>query len=361
MEILGECGGSIRLEQLEVSNSVHGYLSTNFEPQSLLERAEQSIWLTLYSTMSPFTCFLPFAQLPHELQEEIWSFACIAVPAANPRIHRIAPTSREFAQTASLDSVEINIIAQPPTPVPSLLHACRGSRKAALKVYELWHSVKLDSADVGDRKYIFVSKPHDIFYFGQQAGDAHPENYWFLYTLVSNYIGDTTERDVALSVFLKIINGIEHWAFDWNVWSMDARGYDDSEPLSLWIKTLFKAKRITFTLGDSYSSTPIATQHTLQTITRGNIHAKVANEVWRRINYDRKLLHEVCPRLKIPELDVMFISAGDTQNEDSSNGEGFLEPRQYLRYDFIHHRLLCRIEPGPEWILNEGDPQIVDD
>jgi hypothetical protein len=57
----------------------------------------------------------------------------------------------------------------------------------------------------------------------------------------------------------------------------------------------------------------------------------------------------------------MVISEDDLQGENSAKNEGFLDLLQFLWYDFIYLRTLRRIEPGSEWIFDDGDRKLLYD
>ncbi|KAH8587501.1 hypothetical protein B0O99DRAFT_396533 [Bisporella sp. PMI_857] len=135
------------------------------------QQNNHELQLQLVPSANTFTCF---PKLPPELRQVIWSFACKGEPLGGPRIHRIAPDpvncSRSVWESAR---VQFSIIHQHPYPVPSLLHACRDSRNAAIEVHALWPCANPDTCAKYKRS-IYVNKAYDIFFFGDMACGRSP-------------------------------------------------------------------------------------------------------------------------------------------------------------------------------------------
>lgn len=150
--------------------------------------------------MPPMNTFACFPNLPRELQQAIWSFACMGEPYGGPRIHRIAPDPVNCSRTISESArVQFSIIHQHPYPVPSLLHACRESRTAAIGVYALWPCANPDTWAKEGRS-VYVNKAYDMFFFGDMACGG-PHEFWFLHTIVNKSTRESKNASIRWGPF----------------------------------------------------------------------------------------------------------------------------------------------------------------
>lgn len=115
---------------------------------------------------APQPQFTRFPDLALELQQSIWTFAALLAPT-QPRLQRLTPEA--FLDTYADTTIPDNaIFARPTQPVPAILHCCKESRKIALPYYELWPTLSvIKEVDGGDKKWVFVNRAQDIFYFGR--------------------------------------------------------------------------------------------------------------------------------------------------------------------------------------------------
>jgi hypothetical protein len=99
--------------------------------------------------------FRLFSRLPQELQDSIWEYA---IDLVGPRVvepyFRAATWDAKGTRTWPLTSS---------CPIPSVLHACRSSRRLALKYW------KLSFAKANQPAAIFFNFSNDILFFGQQC------------------------------------------------------------------------------------------------------------------------------------------------------------------------------------------------
>ncbi|KAH6667262.1 hypothetical protein B0J14DRAFT_187045 [Halenospora varia] len=173
----------------------------------------------------------------------IWSCAYKGEPHGGPRIHRIAPDPVNCSRTVFESArVQFSIIHRHPYPVPSLLHACRDSRNAAIEVHALWPCANLDTC-AKDERSIYVNKAYDIFFFGGMACGG-PHEFWFLHTIVNKSTRESMNADDNARARFTI-NGIQHIALNWETWLRCLGPYP--EP-ARWLQNLPQLKALTVIL-----------------------------------------------------------------------------------------------------------------
>jgi hypothetical protein len=298
--------------------------------------------------------FIKFPELPKELQEDVWRYASTALPEADSRIHRIAPSPSFRYTRASADEVWFTIMPQQLTPVPSLLHVSKHSRDVALKVYQLWPCGEIDDKYQKKhiRAWIYVHKKHDIFYFGQrEGGNTDASDYWFLHNLCTDktQYGESTARS-ARAKFLELINGIEHWAFDGTIWdTRTARDYTWQSHVPIWYRTIFQAKTITIVLGNTPEQN---TKLAFMPVTGGERRVKVAGKFQKELEYDADQIRKVCPQLVIPDFQVMVFT-NSIEDDYEKNSLMWTLTEEALEAEFQEFIRSCDIKPHPGWEIHE--------
>jgi hypothetical protein len=200
----------------------------------------------LISTSTTPTTFFAFSNLPKEVQTIVFSWAALMTP---PRVMHIskdpphwfrADHQREIAK-ASLDS-KLRILHKNGSPVPSLLHVCRESRRVALADYSLW-----DLAEPGTlmpsefEAMVYVNEETDIFYFDRSG------NYWFLdiIKLAYKHRRDTEEykRFIApsFSDYLDQTTFIQRLAINADDWAHLVESFQSAQ----WLKYFPSIKEVT--------------------------------------------------------------------------------------------------------------------
>lgn len=291
--------------------------------------------------VKPLIAFRIFGNLPVEVIEEIWSFACHQEAFARAFIVRIAPDP--LYGLRKIEHAKIRVLCPEPCAVPAMLQVCKSARKVALKHWSLWPCASLSTNDP-DGTNVYVNKTHDTFYFGA----SEPTKFWFLNCLEGPLgAGETQDvRDAALLIFTSILENTRHWAFDWWVWFkiFVIEG-------SNWIRNLHGMQEMTLVIRNPtpWKYTKIipkfcgATAGTIRAESVKNILAWMyEGEGDARYMYFNHLSEEQLANgwqlIPIPPLNILAILGKDEVNDENSQEDRiFLDTvRKQLRWSEIH-------------------------
>jgi hypothetical protein len=112
-----------------------------------------------------FTCF---PKLPPEMQNAVWSWAAVIVPASSRHTFWVAHDDENEVcddSCCQAQSRELRIAPDETFSVPSLLITCRDSRAKALPEYTRWGIADVNGPDKPIPGVAFIHKSFDTVYF----------------------------------------------------------------------------------------------------------------------------------------------------------------------------------------------------
>ncbi|KAH8586772.1 hypothetical protein B0O99DRAFT_48811 [Bisporella sp. PMI_857] len=171
---------------------------------------------------------ITFADLPLEIQREIWICASKQEPEHEPRIFYFASDGQQNGAIP----MKLCVFAKPSYPVPALLRTCREARIAALKEYTLWQSVP-KAPHRWDGAWVYVHKRHDVLYIKGPLYNHHG-----LIRVIGN--------EQRIAPHMDQLKWTRHLAFEWTTF-MALNSPDQDNPYK-WMLNFPSLEEITIVI-----------------------------------------------------------------------------------------------------------------